>query len=550
VMQAELTRRINSDNYSESRNSWSLVWILASRGCEWALGKVKELTAKKQERLDALAVCGRFLSKASNLSQVLRDHLCSLSSAQYVAWIAESQNAHSSARFWVAEGVSRWREEFRRRTGSAVDSGDTLVQLTHKGDPLAKLRLIYQSVTPNSASFRINPISGPQDGWHIDWKALIANLSFSASPSRETLAKTLERIGPEAVADSTRSARLCWPMEECVRACSNNDDLRSIVSRVRDGELGDREQWEAAEARWAKDGVTPCDLVSVGQGDLPFDYGIGEKGTPLSIISLAECADVDPGSVYSLLEAHTSLSGPPRQRLANLITEVHACLRSDLDASAVANVVTEMMKAEIPCDVQTVIRQIVATRLDEIDLQFCGRVGHAKFVSMHTNNNRKEFAVEDLGRVGQNLARVLRRDPSQYGLRRLLSFLPPAWANYASVATNPVTIDDLSKASADSTADWILRVDQAQFETAEAQLLVAAIQRLRTERPELPLRFCWSMCSKEGTKPEREALLTALLQDLGHGRTHADLRGKIVQSLDDLGKRRTSIVTLNTRVPA
>ena len=49
------------------------------------------------------------------------------------------------------------------------------------------------------------------------------------------------------------------------------------------GQLGDREQWLAAERRWTTVGVTEHDLISMSDERLPFDSGIDSAGFPIAL---------------------------------------------------------------------------------------------------------------------------------------------------------------------------------------------------------------------------------------------------------------------------
>jgi len=116
-----------------------------------------------------------------------------------------------------------------------------------------------------------------------DWTPLIAAARFTESPSRETLSRELRNIAhtqqPET---SIRVAHFVpWPLGGCISAATNSDELLHFAQRVEAGELGDVEDWRAAEHRWQSSGITFEDIEYMTDKRWPFDKLIAEKGFPI-----------------------------------------------------------------------------------------------------------------------------------------------------------------------------------------------------------------------------------------------------------------------------
>ena len=82
-------------------------------------------------------------------------------------------------------------------------------------------------------------------------------------------------------------SHLPWPILACLNSCTNGQELLQLADKAIQGELGDVDDWIAAETRWFDKGITPNDLLSMSDDRLPFDARIGETGYPTSISVLA-----------------------------------------------------------------------------------------------------------------------------------------------------------------------------------------------------------------------------------------------------------------------
>ena len=99
-------------------------------------------------------------------------------------------------------------------------------------------------------------------------------------------------------------------------------DTLDLARKAETGQLGDRDDWLAAEHRWRTVGVTEHDIISMSDERLPFDSGIGSEGFPtaLSFLPAFPPPSEDVGALRKLLSLHGQMKrGKARAVLAGLI---------------------------------------------------------------------------------------------------------------------------------------------------------------------------------------------------------------------------------------
>ena len=77
--------------------------------------------------------------------------------------------------------------------------------------------------------------------------------------------------------------KIPWPMPACLQSIGNRTELRLLVERLRNGELGTEEDWVAAEQRWVQEGLTADDLLSMMDNRLPYEANIRNLGFPTTL---------------------------------------------------------------------------------------------------------------------------------------------------------------------------------------------------------------------------------------------------------------------------
>jgi hypothetical protein len=102
--------------------------------------------------------------------------------------------------------------------------------------------------------------------------------TFLTCPNKDTLAEVL-RFAAE-IDVFAQSYILPWVIADCVAFANNKDELLRFADMASKGELGDYEDWIAAESRWESKGLVIDDLTYVANHRLPFDLFISRVGYP------------------------------------------------------------------------------------------------------------------------------------------------------------------------------------------------------------------------------------------------------------------------------
>ena len=130
------------------------------------------------------------------------------------------------------------------------------------------------------------------EGWHPSWDVYRCAGDFMEAPSKESLADALKSLA--SFFDSANDMLpmfqrwdLPWPISACLNACTNREEVLHLADKAIQNELGDFDDWTAAETRWLHEGITRDDLLSMSDDRLPFDPRIGETGFPPTISVLA-----------------------------------------------------------------------------------------------------------------------------------------------------------------------------------------------------------------------------------------------------------------------
>ena len=125
-------------------------------------------------------------------------------------------------------------------------------------------------------------------GWHFGWDVFKCAGGFMEAPSKQSLASVLVSLASffyaeEEALSVLRQANVPWPISACLNWCMNKEELLQLADKAVRGELGDIDDWIAAETRWFSEGITRDDLLSMSDDRLPFDAKIGETGFPMVI---------------------------------------------------------------------------------------------------------------------------------------------------------------------------------------------------------------------------------------------------------------------------
>jgi hypothetical protein len=131
----------------------------------------------------------------------------------------------------------------------------------------------------------INTLKNIDNGSNT-WSIYIAIADFIKNPSSFSLSQALKSIAQNANFEFIQFLRSCnipWQIGECLEFIQNNDELLLISERAEKGELGNREDWQKAEERWEKTGISKEDFTYLPDNNLPFSKNISKVGYPFLI---------------------------------------------------------------------------------------------------------------------------------------------------------------------------------------------------------------------------------------------------------------------------
>lgn len=96
------------------------------------------------------------------------------------------------------------------------------------------------------------PISEPNFEAPQSWTSLVAIARFNNSPSAHSLAEALSQIAilNDPADWSVLQSVSTWPLTASLNVCDSREDLLRLAQTIRDGDLGDIQDWRTMESRW------------------------------------------------------------------------------------------------------------------------------------------------------------------------------------------------------------------------------------------------------------------------------------------------------------
>lgn len=189
-----------------------------------------------------------------------------------------------------------------------------------------KVRLAIPETPGTAFSLRLHPINtnwlsplthmpNPSPGWSV----LLAAERFLNGMNVETLAREFRIVANEKMVRKGRHG-LPWVLEALAARVKSESEAESLIERIKNEELGNEQDWIAAEKRWLNNGITRADLEYSASCELPFDRKIGSIGFPVEAttgITKLEFESVQK-EAYELLEIFRSLRDSiTRSRIAS-----------------------------------------------------------------------------------------------------------------------------------------------------------------------------------------------------------------------------------------
>ena len=206
-----------------------------------------------------------------------------------------------------------------------------------------------------------NSLAPSKDGI-LSWLAYKFGGEFLEAPSKEHLASALTSLATfvyieDEVSVSYEWRNLPWPMLACLNSCHSGRELLELADKATRGELGDVDDWIAAETRWFEKGIVRDDLLSMSDDRLPFDPRIGETGFPttLSPMSAMIASQDCGGTLVDVLELFDELPpGKSRSFVAkavNWLIFAHSISRHSDDVATLPQISLQTLESvyrEVP----------------------------------------------------------------------------------------------------------------------------------------------------------------------------------------------------------
>ena len=282
IYRAAIKLRLTSSNRVQVYGVWNCLLRLVAAEIPWAIQLTTEEWPEEQE--DQV----RILLSVNELTKIpwATDKILQLIPTTSVTTFANVLQ-HGDRRRWL-EG---------RDLDPQLDAAVSIIQNRFSGFEFVNVLdtgISYGSVgSLNANENAILPRLRNIQGWHPSWEVYKCAGDFMEAPSKESLADALRSLASFFYAEVGVStinqwpSNLPWPISTCLNSCTNGQELLQLADKANRGELGEVDDWIAAENRWFEKGITRDDLLSMSDDRLPFDEKIGETGFPTTISVLS-----------------------------------------------------------------------------------------------------------------------------------------------------------------------------------------------------------------------------------------------------------------------
>ena len=242
IFQEELRLKLASGSEISSVGAWNCLLRLVASDIPWAVQLATEKWPSDQQ--NQIRILRTVADPTRN--RWLTDKLLLLLPSTSVTTLERLTN-WDVRRSWLD---GKTLEPEQEAAISVLESS-----LRHTGPELRVLNthLLYVSlVRLNGSEYAFLKRLRHIENWHSSWHVFKHAGEFLEAPSKDSLANALKSIADYlyAESDSEQSFKgwnLPWPILACVNACSNSSDLLELADRAAQGELGDVDDWIAAE---------------------------------------------------------------------------------------------------------------------------------------------------------------------------------------------------------------------------------------------------------------------------------------------------------------
>ena len=280
IYQDEIELRLTSSNMVQVYGAWNCLLRLVAADIPWAVQLATERWPVKQEGQVQILL---------SVNEPTKNPWATDKLLQLIPTTSPTTFAH----VLQSESRRRWLEG--HNVDPEIDTAISVIQ-SRIGPPaivnVLDTGLSYGSIGSLNANENvILPRIRHIQGWHPSWDVYKYAGDFMEAPSKESLADALISLASSFYADYAEEdmllgfgrANLPWPILACLNSCTNSQELLQLAGKATQGDLGDAEDWTAAETRWLDKGITRDDLLSMSDDRLPFDAKIGETGFPTTI---------------------------------------------------------------------------------------------------------------------------------------------------------------------------------------------------------------------------------------------------------------------------
>jgi hypothetical protein len=261
--------------------------------------------------------------------------------------------------------------------------------------------------------------------------------------------------------------------------CKNQSELKKLADRAQSGDLGQFDDWIAAEKRWGEKGITEGDILHMTDERWPFDASIAENGASLTSFSFLS-SDASHTSFTRLMTIwkETSLGNKARAVISEWLFD---WLREPRNRKAPTTKVTTQELKQLCSDAQpfsfnnSMLQNIfLPDPLDETSIEFFEWLGN------HIDNFYR--SREHPLRLDAQIAQAYVNNPTRKGLLLFLGSL----ARYGDNISIPAKL--LQENNLKSEKEWLpallIRLTQGNWDETEARNLAKEF-------------------AKPGTKPNR-----------------------------------------------
>lgn len=270
----QIQKRLNLTKFSARLGAWTTLLSLVGRGLPWA----KEM-AERNWPTDPDQEAQIFgLPSGDTALPWLSPRIDLWGPRADPRAILDVHRHGRLPRKWQIPGRAVWRSLFTVGRLSGIQEGMFSLRLPNTpGDAVIALGVTPLDTSRTELEFLLDKT---QPYEHVGWLPFVEAAHFASSPSRTTLVDWLKSV---RAADALYAAKqvwgqLPWPLGACAAVANSADDLKILAGRVCDGDLGDVDDWVAAELRWNEHGISEADLRHVRDNNLPFDRVIGRTG--------------------------------------------------------------------------------------------------------------------------------------------------------------------------------------------------------------------------------------------------------------------------------